>query len=550
MQSSRMTKAANAICAGLILSAGALRLLQFSEFSLTGTLISAALLTAALLWTVRVRQRLAQPEERKYLTWVGIMIVVFLALRTLKYQFLPAYSAAGRYVWYLYYLPQTFLPLLMFFAVLHIGKPVDQPISRYWRALYLPAALIVLGVLTNDMHNLAFIPLDGWESDSYRHGALYFAAVSWMALLFAAMLAVSLVRCAVPSMRKNLWMPLLPLAFGVVYTVSYILNPDGILPYLYKMPEAVCFVCAAFLEGLILARLLPTNDNYYELWCTSELGGGIVSSSGDLCYPTRNSVCVSIEDVRRAALQPIGLQGGNLLLNSRAVHGGWGYWTTDMTEINLLNARLEDLGDVLSEENSMLEGENELRERRLRIEQQAELYGGIELDVAPQLHRVSRLLALAKADCPEAEKLLKHAAVLTAYIKRRCNLLLLSHQQAQLPARELSLALTESLEYIRLCGIEACGEYKDDAALPSGHVLLAYRLFETALEERFDDVEAVSVNLRSAGGLRLNLEIAGVSVPRDILAGEIAAEGGSLSVTCEDGSALLHLRFPEGGAGA
>lgn len=368
MQSSRTTKAADAICAGLIIFAGALRLPQFREFFLAGTLISADLLTAALLWTVQVRQRLVQPEERKYLTRVGIMIVLFLALRTLKYQFLPAASAVGRYVWYLYYLPQTFLPLLMFFAVLHIGKPIDQPIARRWRLLYLPAALIVLGVLTNDLHSLAFIPLDGWASDSYRHGPLYFAAVFWMALLFAAMLAVSLVRCAVPGMRKNLWMPLLPLAFGAVYTISYILHTGGILAYLYKMPEAVCFVCAAFLEGLILARLLPTNDNYYELWCASDLGGGIVSRSGNLQYPTRNSVPVSVDDVRRAALQPLRLRDGDLMLNSRTVHGGWGYWTTDMTEINLLNARLEDLGDVLSEENSMLEGENELRERRLRIE--------------------------------------------------------------------------------------------------------------------------------------------------------------------------------------
>ncbi len=212
-----------------------------------------------------------------------------MAEETLAKSSLPPFLIFGRYVWYLYYLPQTFLPLLMFFAVLHIGKPIDQPIARRWRLLYLPAALIVLGVLTNDLHSLAFIPLDGWASDSYRHGPLYFASVFWMALLFAAMLAVSLVRCAVPGMRKNLWMPLLPLAFGAVYTISYILHPGGILAYLYKMPEAVCFVCAAFLEGLILARLLPTNDNYYELWCASDLGGGIVSRSGNLQYPTQTA---------------------------------------------------------------------------------------------------------------------------------------------------------------------------------------------------------------------------------------------------------------------
>ena len=62
MQSSRTTKAADAICAGLIIFAGALRLPQFREFFLAGTLISADLLTAALLWTVQVRQRLVQPE--------------------------------------------------------------------------------------------------------------------------------------------------------------------------------------------------------------------------------------------------------------------------------------------------------------------------------------------------------------------------------------------------------------------------------------------------------------------------------------------------------
>lgn len=547
MYSSRMTKGSNLICMILAFLPGIFRLPWLRGFSVFGTLIYAALLTAALLWTVQVRQRLTQPEQRKYLTWAGCMIVLFLALRTLKYQFFPAGSLPNRYAWYLYYLPQTFLPLLMFFAVLHIGRPIDQPIPRRGKLLYLPAALIVLGVLTNDLHHLAFAPLDGWASDSYRHGPVYFLAVFWMALLFVGMLAVALKRCAAPATRRSLWMPILPLLFGAVYTVCYLLEPDGLLPHLYKMPEAACFVCAAFLECLIQAHLLPTNDSYADLWRVSDLGGGILDRHGTLRYPTRNPPSVTAEQVLAAAEHPLRLPGRSLLLNSHAVCGGWGYWTTDMAEIDRLNRQLEDLGDVLSEENDLLERENDLKARRLRIEQKAALYDSIEQDVAPELLQVRLLLAQAKQEPAAPEKPLERAAVLTAYVKRRCNLLLLSHQQEQLSGRELRLALTESLEYLQLYGIGTYGEYGEDTTLPAGHILLAYRLFEAALETAFDRLEGVFVNLQTAGGLKLNLELAGACVPAGLLADEIAALGGSLTAAQEDGAALLHLRLPEGG---
>lgn len=548
MHSSKMTKVSNKLCIFLMILPGVFRLPQFRTFTVFGTLIYAVLLTAALMWTVQIRQRLTQPEERKYLTWAGYMIVLFLALRTLKYQFVPANSLGNRYVWYLYYLPQTFLPLLMFFAVLHIGKPIDQPVQIRWKLLYLPAALLVLGVLTNEWHHLAFAPLDGWVSDTYRYGPLYFAVVLWMVLLFVGMLIIALKRCAAPATRRNLWMPILPLLFGTLYTVLYILNPNGLLPYLYKMPEVACFVCAAFLECLIQAHLLPTNDDYADLWHISDLGGGIMDYNGVLCYPTRNTPAVTKDQVLEAEKHPIRLPESALQLNSHAVSGGWGYWTTDMTEIDRLNQQLEELGDVLAEENAMLEGENDLKERRLRIEQKAELYDSIERDVAAELLQVRLLLAQVKKNGTAPEKTLKQAAVLTAYIKRRCNLLLLSHQQELLSGRELRLALTESLEYIHLYGVETCGEYGEDTVLPAAHILLAYRLFETAVEIAFDRLEGVFVNLQAAGGLKLNLELAGVHVPENLLTAEIADLGGTLTVTQEDGAALLHLRLPEGGA--
>ena len=73
--------------------------------------------------------------------------------------------------------------------------------------------------------------------------------------------------------------------------------------------------------------------------------------------------------------------------------------------------------------------------------------------------------------------MIKHAAILIAYIKRRSNLLLLSHERGVIYSSELRLALAESLEYTQLYGAKVHGEYIGEALLPAPVVLLIYLLF-------------------------------------------------------------------------
>ncbi|MDY3906458.1 MAG: hypothetical protein SOZ47_06615 [Lawsonibacter sp.] len=74
------------------------------------------------VWGISVRRRIIQPQVRRYLTAVSALMVIWVTVRTARYLFAEA-PWALRYLWYLYYLPMLFIPLLAVFVALSLGKP-------------------------------------------------------------------------------------------------------------------------------------------------------------------------------------------------------------------------------------------------------------------------------------------------------------------------------------------------------------------------------------------------------------------------------------------
>lgn len=553
MRNSKETKRINVLCVLFVLSTGLVRLFRHHLIPFSSNIVTGALLiTALFLWYTQMRRRLLHPDERKYLTWMSLLIAFLLILRTIKFVFLPNDHITNRYAWYLYYFPQTFTVLLMFFTVLHIGRPHNRPISTKWKLLYLPAALLSLGILTNDLHQLAFRFPDGVANydRNYIHGPLYYLSLFWVVGLFLVILVIALTRCAISANKKNVWMPLVPLGFGLLYCILFLLNPDNLIQQLFKSAEMICFVFPAFMEGLILARLLPSNDSYAALWYACNLSCGLMDHNGVLHYVPEQQPQLSPAEIRAAAEQPILLNNGTLRLRSHPVSGGFGYWLKDISEINHINAQLAELGDVLEAENTMLEGENRLAEQRSRIHQQSALYDSIAQDVRPQLDQLNILLNTSPQTDSDLEQVIKHAAILIAYIKRRSNLLLLSHERGVIYSSELRLALAESLEYTQLYGAKVHGEYIGEALLPAPVVLLIYLLFEAVLEAALPDLDALLIRLEVSDAVTLRMELSGSFQPFDAAScsQRLAPLHGTLTVEQDAETEFITLIVPKGGA--
>ena len=548
MKSSRETIIKNIICVALVCAIGIVRLVRDSFPGIASNSITFILfLCSIFIWIEQIKKRLVRRKDRNYLLAMAYMIVFLMFMKTVKYLFVPNDFILSRYIWYSYYIPQTFMVLFMFFAVLNIGKRDSEIINKKWKLLYAGAALIVTGIMTNDFHQLAFKFEGGigrGDTVPYTHGPLYYISMLWLAGLFIAMLVIAFKRCAINENKKNIWMPIAPLLIGIVYTVSFLINHNCYFAIMFKTTEVIAFVFPAFMEGLILAGLFPSNDRYGELWRASVIGGGIMDNMGKRHFTSGNDEYISNEDIIKSQQQQV-MINSDTLLRSYKVSGGISYWTKDISDLNRLNARLADIGDVMAEENAMLEGENKLEESRVRIEKQNKIYDNIAKSVNTQISKLQDIINKNYENEDEFIKGMKVGCVLTVFVKRYSNLLLLNENPV-INTEELKISIMESMEYLKLCSVKTF-IHSSKSVDVNGHIILvAYRIFERAIEEAVLSTDAVMVNIDTDEQFKMRIEVnnPGRTVDTNGEKEEINKLGGTLEVFMEDNTEYVSVVVP------
>ena len=497
------------------------------------------------------KKRLVRHKDRNYLLAMAYMIIFLMFIKTVKYLFIPNDFILSRYIWYSYYTPQTFMVLFMFFAVLNIGKRDSEIINKKWKLLYIPATLIVIGIMTNDFNQLAFKFEAGKgkvDTASYVHGPLYYISILWLAGLFIAMLVIAFKRCAVNENKKNIWMPIVPLLIGVVYTVYFLINRNCYFASMFKTTEMIAFVFPAFMEGLILAGLFPSNDRYGELWKASVIGGGIMDNTGKRYFASDNDESITNEDIIKSQQQEVMLNS-DTLLRSYKVSGGISYWTKDISDLNRLNKRLADIGDVMAEENAMLEGENKLEESRIKIQKQNKIYDNIAKSVNTQISKLQLIVNKNYENEDEFVRAMKIGCVLTVFVKRYSNLLLLNENHV-INTEELRISIMESMEYLKLCGVKTFINSSKSINVNGNIILVAYRIFERIIEEAILSTDAVMINIDADEQFKMRIEVnnPGRTVESDWEKDEIDKLSGALNVFMEDDTEYVSLVIPiEGG---
>lgn len=81
------------------------------------------------LWGYSIDRRIIQKQALHCLRLTAALMLVWLILRTLKYEFVTDLTVA-RYIWYLYYLPMLFIPLLGVYIALTLGKSEEYRLTE------------------------------------------------------------------------------------------------------------------------------------------------------------------------------------------------------------------------------------------------------------------------------------------------------------------------------------------------------------------------------------------------------------------------------------
>ncbi|MBR1741970.1 MAG: hypothetical protein IJ733_08910 [Lachnospiraceae bacterium] len=164
-----------AAAAGVIHLTGAAPGARITEYGLITTVLY---LVVIALWADSVRRRFFHLELRRAVYTGAALMEFWIIIRYVKYELLD-YGFFSRIFWYMYYIPMILLPLILFFAVLYIGRLDRTSLKKERAFLWIPGVTAAAGSLTNDLHQTAFRFPEGFANAEqvYEHGPLYFISM-------------------------------------------------------------------------------------------------------------------------------------------------------------------------------------------------------------------------------------------------------------------------------------------------------------------------------------------------------------------------------------
>lgn len=492
-------------------------------------------------WGFSVNRRILQVQVRRYMIGVSFLTVFWFIVRSMKYYFVVDPNV-DRHLWYWYYFPMLFIPLLCVFVAMSLGKPEDYRLPKWTTLLYIPTLLFLLLVLSNDFHQLVFsFPVGTVWSDSdngYEYG--YYLVIGWEILCALSAFAVMLVKCRMAQRRK--YLPAFLLSCSIIYAFIYVSGAKWMRLIGGDITAVQCLMFTGILESCIQCGLIQTNTGYDELFEAGTLGAQIADNDHQIRYASANSPILSEQAMSAAEEGAVSLDK-NTLLKSHSIEGGRVYWREDITDINALLEKLEENRETLAE-SVHLDQEN----YRVKLEihtwrEKNRLYDLLQEMTAHQIDLLSSLFSQYDAEeNPEKRRsLLAKITVIGAYIKRMGNLIFIREKTQTTDTTELSLCMEESFANLRLMGVECESDIKKGIKILTEDTISAYDFFENVVEAAIDDLHFVWLKARSlADSIVLRLEVECESSLADF---QDACESCSL----EDGVWCFVLRIRKAG---
>ena len=467
-------------------------------FGLVSQIIRSALL---IVWCTSIYNRILNRQIRKYLLWVGTLMLLWLNIRFVKWDYLHYTDPLGRYIWYAFYIPMLFIPLFGVFIIQCIGKPDNYVLPKKIKLLYIPMILLLALIFTNDLHELVFTFPDGIYHYNYvyEYNIGFYFVCAWFVILGFYFVIMLLIKNRTPGRSSFKKMPVVVMIIAAVFWLFYkkiMLSVD--------LVAMDCLLITVLLESAIQNGLIRSNTGYNELFEISTVAAQIVDKDYNVYYLSSCADDFPEDLMRRAEHKPV--DKGNTVLNSKAISGGYVLWQNDLTEIKSLLTELRETQERLNENIILLRAELELKENKVRLDEKNRLYDRITNEVSSQLKKAEELLNVAEEHPEKTKDVLLQICVLSAYVKRRSNLLLLNEESRYISSRELEYCFRESLKNIELANIMTSMDSVCEDMLSVEFAVLAYDLFENIIEAFVEDINAVLVHLHCRNG-DVNLRI-------------------------------------------
>lgn len=491
----------------------------FSASSTTGIMI----ITGPLLviWAITVHLRCTDVMVSRYLELIAGLFAFWLLMVLLKYNIHD--DLVTSFLWYCYYIPMTFVPVLCLFSALRAASLDHKPAVRVLKRVVLVVSFaLVVFILTNNLHHLVFAfdfsnPL--WGS-VYRYNIGYWCAFAWYIALYLAFFAVLF-----PAARQHLRSFITPVIVAglVAFTcaILYVLRLPQAFSSNFSLNYLVVVVIA--LEYCLDFGILPSYTWYHETfsklpWDLKVLSDDLETDFASACAkPLSASARVALEehlDANKSAVMFKTADEPLTRYEAYRLRGGVALLTEDISGAVRRRKYLMRQQEALRRHNAMLEQTRTIKHRLYLQECEENLYREVEGSLQSTVVHIQNLLgSLPEGQDPESVRQRRRTLVtvklLVAYCKRKGALVLANTSNAEFDAARLQLAINESAADLRSIGVDSAALVQVQGPLPASTVSVLYDCFydfafialitsNPALMYLIRDRDARTVELRAA----------------------------------------------------
>ena len=452
-----------------------------------------------VFWMQSVRLRLLPSRARSYMIAASWCAVAMLVLRSAKYRLIGTEDLTViRYTWYLYYVPMILLPTLFLMNCIRIeGKNRQRRFDE--RMLLIPAGVMIVLFLTNDLHYLAFRPngdtvMTGANASYFNNILFYVYYIYFGAAIIAGMILL------VRANRRHHSFGRVLLPFLYLSAILALVLTDKTLnwlrlPSMFTAPEIVSFGMIGIFESCVRNRLILYNENYSGFFAQMRFPAIITHADYTVAYRSAKALDASTDQLRKALNAPLYLDE-NTKLTGKPITAGYAFYTDDESELHHMNDRLTEANGLIASENDLIQAENELKARQAAVDARSLVYSRIDDRMLPYHRAALRLLDEMRPGTPEFQRQAARLNFLNAYIKRGTNLLLTNEGEESIPMKELGMAFDEASVYLQYCGVKAVVSVNDEGSISRDGALMLFTAFYEIAQRLLDSADIIQASVK------------------------------------------------------
>lgn len=487
------------------------------------------------LWGYSLDRRIIQTQALHCMRLTAALMLVWLVLRTLKYEVVTDITVA-RYIWYLYYLPMLFIPLFGVYIALSLGKSEKYRLTGRIVALAAIPAILFSLVITNDLHQQMFAFNSGIpgrpDNYSYHHRHLYFICLGWMVGCMIFSLICLLKKSRIKNGGKKPLMPFIIGCITILYGILYLTGLSAVRWWFGDMNVMFCLLYAAIYESCIRCRMIQSNTGYVELFEAATLAAVIMDRSGNVVIRSRaaDEDMICPQDGTQI-IRPDGTR-----ISAAPINGGYVVWKDNVRPLTELRAQLSENKAQIKNNKEKLHEAYLIQKKLHELTEKRRIYDKLDLMYGDQINRIGQLLKQCEnTETDEVHNILKRILLLGTYIKRSANLYFLSLEHELLSQQDIRLTVDEAVRVMNVCGTECSVVYYMTKPMHSEEVMRLFNLLKTVVETAVDGLNSIFICLSDD---EMNL-----SVECDVDLSLIISS--NVTVKQEDG--LWLVRTPVGG---